>query len=305
MKKYSPEKKWLVPLVGLTAILLTMYYPYNNRNHSKDTLLNAASRDIATASFIDTNVHSLKKVNDSIQKIIYWKRQRLTEYSKGFTSLFVGTALINECDSCLYADTLDYKRKYYISLEGYALRPGATYYAEGNNYYIENAVPFKQSEAGKDVYNSRKKTNTRLVVTNNPAHGITVLMPVSKKVYSQVSVFSLALASVAMIAGFWLFIILPFRILRNIANGKPFIEKNIIHLRRIGWGIIWVCLSLATVPLLIRWIMASSIPKDIYYPFWESLFDYRWLLFLGICVLIIAKAFTKGYYLQEHKDLTF
>ncbi len=132
-----------------------------------------------------------------------------------------------------------------------------------------------------------------------PANDKEFFVPVSRGGYQWLQAFLFVLLIASCIAGVWLFIRLPYKVLYNIAKGKPFAEGNTKDLRRIGWGIIIIGLVMVTTPLLVRLLLSSSVRANVYYPFWNSFYDSRWWLFAGLAVLLMTRAFKQGYDLQK------
>jgi hypothetical protein len=97
---------------------------------------------------------------------------------------------------------------------------------------------------------------------------------------------------------------MPFQLLMNIAYGNPFLKNNIRYLKTIGWTTIGLTLFVLIVPIIVKLLLHSLIPKEIYFPFWVTLFNYKWQLFIGVAILLIANAFESGYNLQQEQDLT-
>jgi hypothetical protein len=90
----------------------------------------------------------------------------------------------------------------------------------------------------------------------------------------------------------------------NIAYGKPFMKNNIRYLKTIGWTTIGLTIFVLIVPVIVKLLLPGLIPKEIYFPFWITLFNYKWQLFIGVAILLIANAFESGYNLQQEQDLT-
>lgn len=129
-------------------------------------------------------------------------------------------------------------------------------------------------------------------------------VPVSRSGYQWLQALQFILLIGVCLIGIRLLIRIPFRVLYNIARGKPFAERNVRDLSLIGKGIIIIVLAMLVLPLLVRMILASSVPPDVYYPFWNLLYDSRWWLFAGLALLLIARAFRQGYDLQKENTST-
>jgi len=307
MKVVSPQFKTLLTSFLFFALLfLLVVYPADNRKSDIERLINRAKRDVIPQSTPDSLLRMYLKINDSVNRIIQWKEHRIKSAGTSTFVQFMGINRIDECDSCngISEGQSDYRRKHFISFTGFALRDNATFLIDQNNYIIENFVPEKKTENGSIGHMESKKVRVRLSTENVPTKGLTLLIPVSQKAFIWIEIFMYALMAVAFIVGIWIFIKLPVEILLNIANGKSFNKKNIKNLAIIGWTIIGFAFCSILIPKLIQVLFPSLIPKEIYYPMWLVLFDYKWSFIGGAAILLLAKAFKKGYNLQQEQDLT-
>ncbi len=304
MRSSLPQKNIIPGLAILVvALVLLFVHPADQRDNGPGNLINTATKNIFPASTNDSQLVVYKKINDSLEKIIRWKKERITRTGSYLFLLFAGINRIDECDSCITANEKDTRTKHFISLNGFALKPGASFLIDKNDYIIERFVTEKKTEDGAIGHTEQKKVKVRLG-TDHKKKGLTLLIPVSNKVFPWIEILMYIFLLIAILAAIWIFIRLPVLVLINIANGNPFLKKNISYLTFIGWGIIGSCLLTIILPGLIQLILSSSIPNEIYYPFWSNLFDFRWIIFLGIAVLMLARAFKQGYKLQQEQDLT-
>src|SRR5688572_548388 len=286
------------------AILLMLTFfinPDDDRDQNQD-LGTMATRDIIPTVTEDSQLLIYKKVSDSLEKIIQWQKHRVTNAGENLLLGFAGVTHINECDSCMNADEKTSNRKYFVSFKGFVLKQDTRFFIEGNNYKIEKFIPEKTAGNVIRGRTEQKKVNFRLSKPDPGEKGLTLMVPVKHDLFNGVKIVMYIILGICLILGTWLFIILPVRVLVNITNGKPFLEKNFKFLNQTGWGIIGACLILILVPKLFQWML--PLPEEIYYPIWSSVVDYRWLIFLGIVVLMIANAFREGYKLQQEQDLT-
>ena len=304
MRSTLPQKN-IIPGIAIlmVSLVLIFFNPADNRAGMKDILINTATRNIIPASTNDSQLLIYKKINDSLEKIIYWKKNRVTRTGSGLYVLFAGINRIDECDSCMDANEKNTRSKYFISLKGFALKSDASFLVDKNDYIIEKFVEEKKTAYSTTGHIEQEKIRVRLAA-DHTKEGLTLLIPVSSRVFSWIEMFMYLFLVAGILAGIWIFIRLPVLVLINIANGKPFLKKNIRYLSCIGWGIIGCCMLMVILPGLIQLILSSMIPNEIYFPFWPHLFDYRWGIFLGIAVLMLARAFKQGYKLQQEQDLT-
>ncbi|HEV7783447.1 MAG TPA: DUF2975 domain-containing protein [Chitinophagaceae bacterium] len=297
------KRRFTAPVILVVALLLIFIHPADPRENSPN-LVNTAARNIVPAETTDPDLVIYKKVSDSLEKITRWKKQRLTPLGSGVQILFAGITRIEECDTCLDANEKSKRSKYFISFNGFALKPDAGFRVEGNDYFIERYIVDERTASGSVGHTEEEKIGVRLSDPGHGRKGLNLLVPVSPSFYSIIEIIMYILFAIVAFMALWLFVKLPAIVLINIANGYAFVPHNIKNLKRIGWGIIVICLVMVIMPWLMQLILSSRIPGEIYYPFWSSLLDYRWEIFLGFGVLMLARAFKQGHQLQQEQDLT-
>lgn len=301
MKPFSFNRK--MPL-SLAILLITWVFiwmgPKDTRKNSRERLTRLTTRDLIAASSSDTAMKNYKKTDDSLQRIVDWKKERLDQEWPSFSLVFAGMTRIHECDTCAKPDEETHTNKYFISFSGYTLDEGTKIRLDRNDNILERFVaedPISDSSAGH-VKTTRIKF--RPAIPHLSQKGITLLLPVSKTLYKILEVLMYLLLIAGLLLGAWIFIISPMRVLKNIANGQPFLPENIRSLNRAGWCAIVVSLAAAIIPKLVQWILA--VPKGIHFPFWETLYDFRWGIFTGAAMLLLAQAFRQGNKLTVEKN---
>lgn len=306
MKSSLPQhqKNRLLSLViPLVALVLIFINPSDPRENSEGKLVNTATASIIPQNSTDSQLIIYNKVNDSLQKIINWKKHRLEATGSGTFVLFAGTSRIDECDSCIDINEKSIRNKYFISLTGFTLKQNASFRIEGNDYFIDRYIIEEKTLSGSMGHMEQKKIGVRLADPGHNQEGLTVLIPVSRSTFNVMEIIMYILFAIIAAAGLWIFIALPVKLLINIANGKAFVKQNIKYLNWIGCSLIAICLFLSIAPKLIQLALSSKM-AGIEYPFLSSLFDHRWTIFLGIAILMMARAFKHGHQLQAEQDLT-
>jgi hypothetical protein len=257
-------------LFAFLGVLLFFYQPDDKRPGSIESLDSTIIR---------------KTVPDSTVTIINCKKQQLRLSGPSNYLLFAGVTMMQyDCDT-LAKKTGDI---YYISLGGYAIRSNTSFYINGNEYLLE-----KNGEI--------QKTGVRLTHPGHNGKGVNVLVPVSFgnfELLQYLFFFGILGAFTAWLLFFYRY---PVRVMINISKGQPFIKQNITYLNYTGWAVIITCLAATIIPTLIRLCLSSRIPAAIYYPFWSAFMDMKWGIFIGILVLMLAKAFRRGYKITVDK----
>src|SRR5258705_13340918 len=96
-------QKNIIPGLAILMVSLVLIFvnPADNRAAMKDILINTATRNIIPASTTDSQLLIYKKINDSLEKIIRWKKERIARTGSYLYTLFAGINSIDECDSCI------------------------------------------------------------------------------------------------------------------------------------------------------------------------------------------------------------
>ncbi len=196
----------------MVALVLIFVHPADNRDNSSDHLINTATRNIIPASMDDSQLVVYKKIHDSLEKIIRWKKERITRTGSSLFILFAGINRIDECDSCTDANEKDSRRKHFISLNGFALKPDASFLIDKNDYIIERFVTEKKTAGGTTVHTEQEKIRVRLA-TDHTKKGLTLLIPVSYRVFSWIEILMYIFLVIAILAGIWIFVRLPVLVL--------------------------------------------------------------------------------------------
>jgi hypothetical protein len=249
-----------------------------------------------------------KDIEDSIAKVRKTQLIKLRTRGSGTNAFHMGLFKINECDTCLFGvyDNVPGKRtnKYFFELSGYKLDDFSDFSIDNGNYYLK--YPVRDTETGSWVF-TKKKIGIRYAhdpTDNSQKSSGSILIPVSARTHTFLKITFGIVVVLSMFFCIAVFLVMGPRTLYNIAIGKVFNKENIRSLYLIGWLLVSFAVLPPVLSILFRWIFAHLIPSPFYYPFWESMQDNKFVLISGVIVLLLAKAFKRGYRLQNEQDLT-
>lgn len=176
----------------------------------------------------------------------------------------------------------------YIYLPSYTLDDRFVYvYNDGKNYLVA------------DNGNS-KEIQVAYLADFNKA----VLVPVSKGSFTLGRNFTYIVMALIALALLYIFIALPINVLLRIARGKVFTQINLRELHMIAYIALGLFVVQMILPYIVRFFFLKKIPAELTVSF-SGLFNSTWEIGLfGIVMLAIARAFAKGYKLQQEQDLT-
>lgn len=177
---------------------------------------------------------------------------------------------------------------YYIWLTDYSLDEGLEfYYKDGKNYLRQ---PNGSSKEIKVAYLADFHKS--------------VLVPVSKDFFTGGRIIIFILMGVIGLALLYIFIALPFNVLLNISRGKVFTLINLRDLHLIAFTALGFFLTQMIMPYIISLFFLKKIPAELTISFSTLLGSNLEMGLFGIVTLAIARAFAKGYKLQQDQDLT-
>jgi hypothetical protein len=177
---------------------------------------------------------------------------------------------------------------YHIWLPSYTLDDRFEfYYKDGKNYL-------------KEINGNSKEIQVAYLKDFNSS----VLVPVSKGFFTAGRNFTFILMAVIGFALLYIFIALPINVLLNISRGKVFTQINLRDLHIIAYTSLGFFIVQMITPYIVSLFFLKKIPAELTISF-SALFDSNWEIGLfGIVTLAIARAFFKGYKLQQEQDLT-
>jgi len=223
---------------------------------------------------------------------------------------------IEDCDTCsTFRSELGSPKKtirYYLGISGYHLRMDTIFhFRNGRNYlrypswdsvhwhgedrtrfghYVLKEVPFRYS------YNN---FDNRL---SDPSGQ--VLVPIGRGAYKAFLVIIPLLNGLFFITILYICIGLPAKILIRIAQGQVFIRKNIRQLYLAAITIPAAMVIMLLLHAIMQWVFRRDLTSDLQFSYLSIDWDSGWSIVASIVFFLIAKAFKKGYDLQNEQDLT-
>lgn len=281
--------------------------PSDNSQQIYEGMLRKPENNIHSKLQSDPNYKSYIALNDSIERLIRFEKDKLKGSGSTNYLLTIGLKEIVECDTCNNLSPLSISEnisKYFLQFEGFTISPNTSFFIKNGKYYLEKFVKEKETEISQTGYMDTIETKIRLSVNQFREEKIFLLVPITKQLYSVLNICIQILILLMIFIGLRIFIFMPFQLLMNIAYGNPFLKINIRYLKTIGWTTLGVTIFVLMIPFIVKLLLPGLIPKEIYYPFLVNLFKYKLGLFIGVAILLIANAFESGYNLQQEQDLT-
>jgi len=212
-------------------------------------------------------------------------------------------------DSLLKLEKIN--RKYFITLTFYRLDYDAWFFVKDMKSYIEYYKTDSVSTTNKNrTYATKMYKETPLLFLTedlNISPGKHQLcLPISKKTFEIGKNVATSFYFLLIGIGIFMAIVLPIKLLMNIANGKAFIQTNINYLNIIGYWGLSICILSAIFPYCIHLFVKNQIPSQFVLTnsFTNTLINNMVPILISIMVLAVAKAFKKGMLLQTQTDLT-
>ncbi|MBI1343143.1 MAG: DUF2975 domain-containing protein [Terrimonas sp.] len=287
----------LIPVFFLLALILLLTNIPDKREAASQAVNNAI--DNIQPGDIGLDSGNCNRINDSLRWYKQNLRKRLSGSGQSFFNSLVGYSVIHECDTCnlmqpFYENRNQQVRKYFLRIDGYIPRQVGTFFSRPDNDHL-NWVTGNSDRVTGARYTSNLNTGNP-----DPA----VLIPVSETSFKTWRILIIVFSIALFIFLFIVVIRMPLLTLYDISTGEVFTRKNINRLRLTGWSLI----GMAIIPVIFSWsigfLFPGWIPKTLYFPFWESLFDNKNRLLAGVIIFIIQSAIKKGYHLQKEQDLT-
>ncbi len=194
---------------------------------------------------------------------------------------------------------------FYFSLNGYTADNENKFYIDNGSYNIafikwDKEESSKGNKLGKSGHYEHKQIKVRFNKSNN-----SINIPISFKLHG---ILKIALMiTITFLIGFslYFFIGLPVQILLNISRGKVFILNNLKYINQICLALMMATSFTIFLPMVLHLIFMNRIPSEIYpnsiFSILASGFGY---IIATIVLLLIRKAFKKGYELQQENALT-
>ena len=229
---------------------------------------------------------------------------------------FIGYKRVEECDTCTTVESFRHYRtatKYYVVLPGYKLTdPDSYFYMQtGQSFLASPHWDTTRKQAGepsvRSGYYKQKPVPFRFASARQP-HTFDqkgqVLISISEKACNRLSIFIIILYIITLLVLLYIILALPGKILLRISSGEIFTRQNIRQLNIIAWTLLSIPFAIISLQGLFRLIYHRYFTAEVQLHIWDTLLDQQPFLIAGLVTLAIAKAFQKGYSLQEEQDLT-
>jgi hypothetical protein len=299
MKKIPSWKKARTFLGFAVIGWLLMTEPFDTRDYARQNMVQLSKPDRSILFDSSLNRDQYVRIKDSLDNVEKKNIYNLkASPSTGMSNNFVGVVKLNDCRD---NDTLNDSPciKYYVELLGFTLKTTANFYMRDQHFFVSSFLTTPdQSPKNKEVSVRMKIDESRY----SPATSL--LIPVKESTYR---IYKILLEIITVIFVFFALVfcfILPLRTFYIIATGHAFTERNIKHLRLIGWSLIVISLIPCIVSLIASLILFNKIPIEIIFPYWLSIYEHRGWLIAGLVCLLLADAFKTGYELKKEQDLT-
>lgn len=195
-------------------------------------------------------------------------------------------------------------RVYCLTLNGYTTNYDNKFFVHNDKFYLATIKwdsvikrPFDSTKVG---HYERKEIPVRYSAEDKK-----IQIPISKTKYDLLKLLFEILFYIFLFSMILILFGLPIQILVDISRGKAFTKSNIRRFKIMAF----VLFSFVTVkifaPYLIKFAYRKSIPSEfrlesIEYPLTNNMY----LLVIAVALFMVAKAFQKGYNLQQEQDLT-
>lgn len=258
---------------------------------------------------ISTTLSYEKYINlkDSINNVRFIKNGRLNSgvYSPFDGAMSMQFAMNKDIVHKSRFDQFSIKSpdSYFYVMRGWKIKFNSNSTWGDNTYYVENGVPYFR----KYVLKSTKGTHSNWEMKEDrlkyycDSDNKTILIPISKNVYSLAKFTSLAIMFIFALVYFTC-AFMAFKILYNISKGKVFIEQNIKMLRQASFIMILTPLLFTLIILSQRLIFCGYFDDNIVMNM-EIFESNGQLLLYGIAVSILYSVFKRGFNIQQENDL--
>jgi hypothetical protein len=294
IKRFKPTAGFIIVILIVLGMLIIGITIYRNelKMHERSNIDMAHLPEAEKLTHSDSlPYYQYKLVADSLKNIADNEKDKNTLHPSGFSAGigFLGFVQTFRAWYGWYTDHKSYLvSDYYIWLPSYTLDDRFEfYYKDGKNYLKEINGHSKEIKVAylKDFEKS-------------------VLVPVSKEFFTGGRLFIFILMALIGFALLYIFIALPINVLFNISRGKVFTQINLRDLHVLAYTSLGFFLVQMIMPYVTSLFFLKKIPPELTLSF-SSLFNSSWEIGLfGIITLTIARAFAKGYKLQQEQDLT-
>ncbi len=135
--------------------------------------------------------------------------------------------------------------------------------------------------------------------------GKKVLIPITRQQYHLLEIVFNSFFYASAFIGLYIFLGLPIQFIVNISKGNAFTQSNINTFKYMGYAVLFYEILDIITPQVLHFYFRNTIPPDFKLP--SILNNIGNTIFIGLislAFLTIAKAFQRGYKLQQEQDLT-
>jgi hypothetical protein len=314
----------LVAVVAVIIYLAFFGFFFRSFENAKTTTLKRVDNEVSVVSGIskadgfddfpdikDTlmSYRQYERIEDSLKRMRDYKESLKNPLGSGSygSNEAIGYMELNECDTCpdfLSAVNRKVGRKY-IVLGGYTLNHG-----NDQNYFMEKGKSFLEYAILDKVKTDRqnnKVTYGHYAYKELPFRyaekGKYILVPCKPSAFT---IFKNAYNLITALLALFYFIVifvLPLKILLNISKGNVFSKRNISSLYLISYSLFAVVLISPLISIALRFLFGIYRFPEFRYDYW-GLVDKNYVAFIAVIALGVAKAFSKGFQIQQEQALT-
>ncbi len=288
----SPSKSYGLGLLSICGMTKPNYELNRPGLYNKDSIMVRIGDSLK--NFINKNNTDYKKTNEELEFLNKRMNDRGAELSKIFTA------------------KLNTPEEFYLSLKGYSLYTlNPKWKFDSKQFLIVNdkyiLVYTKWDSVKKNKYDTFDVGHSFIkeIPVRYSEKLRTVLIPITKLQYNWLSKLFIVVRFLISVFFLYLAAGLPAQIVFNISRGKAFIQKNINYLYFMSAGFFVFNLIELITPYFFDYIFRNTIPKEFHLTKFSLALSENYNLFLlSIAFFIVAKAFKRGYQLQQEQDLT-
>jgi hypothetical protein len=242
-----------------------------------------------------------KKIEDSLEQRAtseLGKRTPHPGFAAGIGFIAVRSTWRSWYDYTNDRDHLD--KDYNLSLPFYSVEPGfSTEFQDGKSYLRYPVWDKQTGNASATGHSATKEISVSYMPETNE-----ILVPISEKKFFILRNIFLGILFCFYFVMLYVIIGIPVNFLRNISRGKVFTQKNIRNLQVTASVLLGYFLLRMLAPYVVGLIYSSKIPSGFSISFSNLFWENCKTGLTGLIVLLIARAFAKGYKLQQEQDLT-
>ena len=192
---------------------------------------------------------------------------------------------------------------HFLAMGNYSLDPDSKFFIRNKTYnlaYLKWDTIVRNGDTSISGHYLSKPLAVRYIPDRKK-----ILIPVSKSGYDFWRVAIPVLGLLLAMCMAYVYIGLPIHILLSISSGYAFTEKNIRALHTITLVLVIHATLTIFLPYIIRAFYSRLIPRDFELPsLGNRIMDHVYMLLIAVVLLAIARAFKKGYRLQQEIELT-